>query len=413
MGKSGANVKPHRFKNKGVKKRPAAMKRRPGLFYSPKKKANNQAMRNLVQDDFEKICKFSEAQCKSVFTKAKVLPSRKELNDRWCWKCHHKMTLDTSTDILRCTAKKCQTRVYNASIAYTPFYNSNSGGHTLTHKTLLKYAFAVGVRTPQDAMKQYVGTSTKHSQRTDQDLRAAVAFIEKKKGDRTAFQNGEVDIDGVSTGVDRTVDDQTTFKGRFVLYKERASKNTAWVPIPDKVAKKGKKNLGPEHYETDLKSHYTSKMLDGSLHSSDAGTALKKAAKKASKPAVHAVHSKGEYVKESKILLSSMTGKEKAVVMKRPAAVTSRYYHTLAGSQSCEGAFGNTKQSKRRTNMTGRQSGANAHVNSLSAFRLMQEPGTATVLKALAVYREWASDNISPQRAFGPKKDKTWLWKSI
>jgi len=259
-------------------------------------------------------------------------------------------------------------------------------------------------------MKHYVGTSTNQSQRTDQDLRAAVAFVEKKKGDRTAFQNGEVDIDGVSTGADRTVDDQTTFKGRFVLYKERASKNTAWVPIPDKIAKKGKKNLGPEHYETDLKSHYTSKMLDGSLHSSDAGTALKKAAKKAGKPAVHAVHSKGEYVKESKILLSAMTEKEKAVVMQRPAAVTS---HTLAGFQSCEGVTGNTKQSKRRTNMTGRQSGANAHINSLSAFRLMQEPGTDTVLKALAEYRKWVEDNISPQRAFGPKKDKSWLWKFI
>ena len=90
------------------------------------------------------------------------------------------------------------------------------------------------------------------------------------------------------------------------------------------------------------------------MPSSDSAGPPKKAVEKASKPAVHAVHAKGEYLKESKHLLSPMTVEEKTVVMKRPAAVTSRYYHTLAGSQSSEGAFGNTRQGKRMTNMTGR-----------------------------------------------------------
>ena len=83
-------------------------------------------------------------------------------------------------------------------------------------------------------------------------------------------------MDGVATAIDRTGgEQQTTFEGRFLGFKDRRTKKAALCPLPNKVATKGKKNLTPESY-LERKDHYNKHMKKGAIHMSDSSPGLLK-----------------------------------------------------------------------------------------------------------------------------------------
>jgi hypothetical protein len=151
------------------------------------------------------------------------------------------------------------------------------------------------------------------TQRVDKHFRIAAAYTEYKENANLVFDNGEVDIDTGAVGAQRNITGQTTFKGRFAVYKDRKTKKIAWGALPDRVSKKGKKNLTPESY-AEMETSYMKHMGDGAIHMSDGSPALTKCAKVKGLPSATVVHGKHEYVKPVKFLKSSLTPKAKAAV---------------------------------------------------------------------------------------------------
>jgi hypothetical protein len=242
-------------------------------------------------------------------------------------------------------------------------------------------------------------------QRMEKDFRIAAAYTEYKENANLVFDNGEVDIDTGAVGAQRNITGQTTFKGRFAVYKDRKTKKIAWGALPDRVSKKGKKNLTPESY-AEMETSYMKHMGDGAIHMSDGSPSLKKCAKVKGLPSATVVHGKHEYVKPVKFLKSSLTPKAKAAVSKRPAANSKNYYHTLAGDNAVEGYFGNLQHSRARANLHGRGANNNAHINQLASSYFMRNPGLDNALVALRVYRQYAQRTMFPENAFCRKAAK-------
>ena len=173
------------------------------------------------------------------------------------------------------------------------------------------------------------------------------------------------------------------------------------------------RNVTPESYEEVMPS-YALHMADGALHMSDGSPALRKCAATLGLPHAAVVHGSQEYVRAVKFLKSSLSPKAKAAVTKKPACNSSVYYHTLAGDNSVEGLFGTCQQSRARANLHGRASVNNAHVNQLAACYFTHRPGLASVLRALAVYRKYASACMDPasascRKAGGLQVETPWL----
>ena len=196
----------------------ASKKRRAGVFYSPKRKVNRQPLRDLVQPAYPEVCKYSESKWRNIFLDHGVYPSKqKPKNDRWCWKCHQKLTLEKDGKTLRCNSnKKCNLRVRNADVAYTPQWMSKRRGKGLTCKAVGLHAYNIGLRAAQDATRHYTGSGRKLVTRMHHDAETACAFAEYTGKDDVVFDEGEVDIDTAASATVRTDPTQTTFTGRFL-----------------------------------------------------------------------------------------------------------------------------------------------------------------------------------------------------
>ena len=120
-----------------------------------------------------------------------------------------------------------------------------------------------------------------------------------------------------------------------------------------------------------------------------------------------------EYVKPVCTRISQLDPKTNAAVMKRPASSSSTHYHTLAGDNCAEGLFGTNQTSRTRMNLTGRRTGARAHINTLAAMYLVSNPGVDNVLKALGRYRAYAQAHMPPNQAYGKNATFKWLWKPV
>ena len=413
MGKTARQDKMARRRkvNQTVFKK-SSSRRRPGVFYAPVKKANRQPLRNLEQEPYPAIVAYSETKCRQMLIAHKVLPSRLDLKGRPCYKCNGKMVLkgETGSEYLQCTTKSCRATIRHPFEAYTPLWSSARRSKGMTCQDLVRSAYGVGVRTPQDSLRHYTGLGYKAVQRVCGDISTAIAYTEYKDGSDLIFDNGEVDLDTAAVGADRRVAGETTFKGRLAVYKDRRTKAIAWSALPDKTAVKGKRNLGPESFE-EMQPSYLKHMRDGAIHMSDGSPAVLKCARLAGLPAGSVVHSKQEYVRPVKIPLSKLSPKAKSAASKRSSQCSPRFYHTLAGDEAAEGWFGTCLGLRNRMNKHGRASNSNAHINQLEASFLAVRPGLASVLRALRVYREYAQGAMSPADAVGLKKKTDWLFK--
>ena len=132
-------------------------------------------------------------------------------------------------------------------------------------------------------------------------------------------------------------------------------------------------------------------------------------AKDAKLPWAHVVHGKQEYVRPVKFKKSELSPATLAAVRKRPAAHSKHFYHTLAGDNAAEGWLGNLTKLRSRQNKHGGQATSRALLNQLAASYLNRETGMDRVLDALAAYRKYAQDHVSPAAAFGAKLETPWL----
>ena len=147
---------------------------------------------------------------------------------------------------------------------------------------------------------------------------------------------------------------------------------------------------------------------------SDGNQNFKKAMKEINKirtvPSATVVHMRKEYVKPTKFLLSAMPAKlRRELLQTKPYQCSKVYYHTLAGDNAVEGLFGNTKNTLRRQNLTGRRTAKRAHINFLASARLLVQPGLHSVLEAFRIYREGMQDKVDPSKVFGKNLDLKWL----
>ena len=268
-------------------------------------------------------------------------------------------------------------------------------------------AYAVGLRTPPDAARHYSGLKVKRTQGLHSDILNACAYAEYAESKSHTFESGEVDLDTGSSCADRTVDNQTTFKGRFFVAKDRRTRRLSWQALPDRTATKGKKNLTPETKKECGPAY--DKIKDGAFPMSDGSPALVALGKDRGFPGASVCHGKQQYVKPVKMLLSKMSPQAKAAAKKRPGSIKGNYYYALAGDNAAESVFGTAQQSRARMNLVGRASGARAHVNQLAAYYLVRKPGLASVLNALKKYRLYAEDNLAPADAYGKSKKTPWL----
>jgi hypothetical protein len=392
------------------KKKTGVNSRRQGVFYSPQKVANTTGLRGLKVQPFPKLLKWSEAKCKALLMRKKVTFSK--LLGRTCWKCNGPLQLSRDKSHLRCNAKKCHIRLTRPRLAYTPFWRGCCGKKKVTCKDLVRTAYCVGLRCPQDVTHHKTSCGQKKTDHLVQDCRVALAYAEVQKGAEVTFSDGEVDFDTVATIADRSSKRKTVHLGRFMAFKERKSKKFCLIPLAGRTVKKGQ-NLPPERYD-EVSQHMKKKLLEGSIAMSDSSPSFKKSIKEINKikcvPSATVVHSKYEYVRPAKILLSSLPKKmRKKLVKQRPGQVSRVYYPTLAGDQAAEGLFGTVNNQMRRCNLTGRRNTKRAHINFLSSARLWIKPGLDSVLEAMSIYRRGIQDKIDPKKAYGKNVDTKWL----
>ncbi len=116
-----------------------------------------------------------------------------------------------------------------------------------------------------------------------------------------------------------------------------------------------------------------------------------------------------KYSNTSQISLSqSLSSSSTTSSGKAPA--TTRKLFIVGGDQGAESVFAHTKNTMRRMNTLGRKSGfdfGRASVNALTAAELQWQPGLENVLVALAAYRKFAMDTLSPKQLF--KEHSRWL----
>ena len=167
--------------------------------------------------------------------------------------------------------------------------------------------------------------------------------------------------------------------------------------------------MTPKEGHGEMQESYAKFMRDGAIHMSDAGPALLALAKDAKMPRASVTHGKQEYLRPVKFKKSDFSAKVSQAVSKRPAANSSRYYHTIAGNNAAEGWLGNLTQLRSRLNKHGGRSTKRAMFNQLAASYLNRAPGLDRVLAAMRTYRLWAQDNRSPSEAFGKQLNVSWL----
>ena len=390
---------------------------RKGVYYSDAPKVNAQPLRSLKQDKYNKIIAITETAARNKLTKFGIIQSKASLVKKQCWKCHKTLKLQSDGSTLRCFSqtdgKKCGVWIYKAHDAFTPLWNARQWQVSST--CLLQAAYVVGLRLPQDTIHHLTNLDEKQGKRVYRDLLLCCAFAEKEAGDHTTFTDEIVDLDGVTTGIDRTSPAKTVFQGRFLGFKGRKTKKSAWVPLAPRTARKGRKNLTPERFDESI-GPYTAKMGSGTLHMSDSSPGLLKCARHMQKPAGSVVHGypKLEFAKPMAFRLSQLPEDVRRMALKkRPAALSATHLHTIAGNNAVEGQFGTAKQARSRMNLTGRRSSVNAHVNTLAAAYLTKKPGLDSVLRAIAKYRSYIENITAPGKAFGAKAELEWMWQSL
>ena len=104
--------------------------------------------------------------------------------------------------------------------------------------------------------------------------------------------------------------------------------------------------------------------------------------------------------KQGKMLLKALKGQHKAALNQK------RQFKVVAGDNMCESRIAATKLQLRRQNRLGRGSPADAHVDQLSAMRLLEAPGLQNLLEACALLRK----SRSPKCYMDLSQDKAWLW---
>ena len=161
---------------------------------------------------------------------------------------------------------------------------------------------------------------------------------------------------------------------------------------------------------------------DSCIGASDSGQALKHGFKRAGIPAAHARHHLDEMTplvsipkwklsdKQTKTLKdaakSSRGGKKAALEMKT-------VFQIVGGDNATESEVNRTKSQLRRTNALGRGSPANAHVDQLSARRLLRQPGLLNVLNAIGNVRNKVKLALGhePKDFLVLDKNSSWLFE--
>ena len=125
----------------------------PGLTYSPVAQSNNRPLRSLQVVSYDDIAKkYNLKTARKYLRKHKVFPG---VRGRRCWKCGSKVKMHGAD--ARCNVKSCHIRIPNADVSYTPIWPSVSAGHECTELDVLKSAYVIGVKVPDDSARHIVG----------------------------------------------------------------------------------------------------------------------------------------------------------------------------------------------------------------------------------------------------------------
>ena len=105
----------------------------------------------------------------------------------------------------------------------------------------------------------------------------------------------------------------------------------------------------------------------------------------------------------------------RAAAKSKPAAVFSAgkaVAKVVAGDNAAESEFARSKNQLRRIGKLGRMSPKSSHIDVLAVRRLLEKPGFATCIAALARYRKSRAGQLghAPGHAYDITKDHKWLF---
>ena len=95
-----------------------------------------------------------------------------------------------------------------------------------------------------------------------------------------------------------------------------------------------------------------------------------------------------------------------------PKLNVTRVAKVVAGDNAAESEFARSKNQLRRIGKLGRMSPKTSHIDVLAVRRLLERPGLATCVAALARYRKSRAGQLghAPGDAYDITKDHTWLF---
>ena len=160
---------------------------------------------------------------------------------------------------------------------------------------------------------------------------------------------------------------------------------------------------------------------DSCIGASDSGQALKHGFKRAGIPGAHARHHLDEMTPLVSIRKKQLSEKQTKTLKhaakssrgsKKAAPELKTVFQIVGGDNATESEVNRTKSQLRRTNALGRGSPANAHVDQLSARRLLKQPGLLSVLNAIGKVREKMKMSLGhePKDFLNLDKNTSWIF---
>lgn len=210
-----------------------------------------------------------------------------------------------------------------------------------------------------------------------------------------------------------------TRHGRFLCIRGRFTRKVIMKPLFPKSNVRGAPGGAESSCEIlpHLKKHVNS---DKVIACTDAGTGLKKAFSILNVPHATARHNVDEMTPVKSFRLSRMAKGQAKVLFRaaaksKPAAVLSAgkaVAKVVAGDNAAESEFARSKNQLRRIGKLGRMSPKTSHIDVLAVRRLLERPGLATCVAALARYRKSRAGQLghAPGDAYDITKDHAWLF---
>ena len=259
-----------------AQKRSTRARRAKVVPYSPEKPestATNGLLRNVKQISYPAVCAWSEAKCKAFLLRKRVLPPRPFVK-RTC--AVDGKVLKGRGKMKHCTKRGCGYRLSHADVAYTPLHSLRKRGSQANCKDLVRISYLIGVKSANDSAQHLSGLHRGRCDRYFSKIRFALAFAEKKAGEKVTFDREVGELDTAKFRTDRRAKDSRVHQGRTLCFKGRSSKQKALVPLPNRKVRGGKGGRGIVTERKDEIIHAAKRVFkNGSVQTCDSSPAFK------------------------------------------------------------------------------------------------------------------------------------------